>query len=156
MRGTTSACAENTQPEYRRWRPRRNYLRVRGEYPSWPPHPSTAVELPPRTRRIRLHHTGCYLHAGTTSAHAENTPVPDTLNSRLWNYLRARGEYSMISCFSSGTKELPPRTRRIHRAAPERPGSGGTTSAHAENTRNRVRPGRYPRNYLRARGEYPK
>ncbi len=31
--GTTSACAENTHPEQFARTPRRNYLRVRGEYP---------------------------------------------------------------------------------------------------------------------------
>ena len=31
----------------------------------------------------------------------------------LWNYLRARGEYSPVSWSILRRKELPPRTRRI-------------------------------------------
>ncbi len=50
---------------------------------------------------------------GTTSACAENTQFFIVYVYFLVNYLRVRGEYSMISCFSSGTKELPPRARRI-------------------------------------------
>ena len=52
--------------------------------------------------------------------------------------------------------ELPPRTRRIRHSFGDWFGEGGTTSAHAENTVFRwwrLCPGR---NYLRARGEYPK
>ncbi|VEI98271.1 Uncharacterised protein [Corynebacterium matruchotii] len=52
LRGTTSACAENTTGGPGRTKFRRNYLRVRGEYP-WLNHgQTTAQELPPRARRI--------------------------------------------------------------------------------------------------------
>ena len=50
--------------------------------------------------------------------------------------------------------ELPPRTRRIHRDRPEGLVPDGTTSAYAENTQTRMRPGGSIRNYLRVRGEY--
>ena len=50
--GTTSACAENT---LHIWKPcvrSRNYLRVRGEYPTTPCRKPGRKELPPRARRI--------------------------------------------------------------------------------------------------------
>ena len=50
--------------------------------------------------------------------------------------------------------ELPPRTRRIRHSFGDWFGEGGTTSAHAENTRAPLVGGRLLRNYLRARGEY--
>ena len=50
--GTTSACAENT--DTRAWVciMKRNYLRVRGEYPPSPHRNENPRELPPRARRI--------------------------------------------------------------------------------------------------------
>ena len=73
QRGTTSACAENTAHMWASHRPRRNYLRVRGEYhhqqPPWPPN----AELPPRARRIQIHFGNNATKIGTTSACAENT-----------------------------------------------------------------------------------
>ena len=71
--GTTSAYAENTGIIRVIVSPRRNYLRVRGEYMPRQSRFGRAAELPPRTRRIlraRAHaRPGC----GTTSAYAENT-----------------------------------------------------------------------------------
>ena len=54
----------------------------------------------------------------------------------------------------TGFLELPPRTRRIPRSVWPMVTTGGTTSAHAENTHVRVKYSDFPRNYLRARGEY--
>ena len=51
--GTTSACAENTGIIRVAVSPRRNYLRVRGEYSEKYDFVMLAVELPPRARRIR-------------------------------------------------------------------------------------------------------
>ena len=52
--GTTSACAENTRGPATCLPYSRNYLRVRGEYPSPRIVSSRQSELPPRARRIRL------------------------------------------------------------------------------------------------------
>mgnify|MGYP000919993128 CR=1 FL=1 len=53
IRGTTSACAENTC----RWHPSSlgcwNYLRMRGEYPSPLYMRPASLELPPHARRIQ-------------------------------------------------------------------------------------------------------
>ena len=51
-RGTTSAYAENTHTIRTTRFNIRNYLRVRGEYPTKSPMRGPAPELPPRTRRI--------------------------------------------------------------------------------------------------------
>ena len=50
--GTTSACAENTPSRRQKNAYRRNYLRVRGEYPQRYRTQNSGVELPPRARRI--------------------------------------------------------------------------------------------------------
>ena len=73
MKGTTSACAENTSciPHHRdEWR---NYLRVRGEYEIMPASSGFEEELPPRARRILFADAGRVGTNGTTSACAENT-----------------------------------------------------------------------------------
>ena len=112
-RGTTSAYAENTQIGEEPIRLYPNYLRVRGEYNT--PSGATCVnrELPPRTRRIRSCGTNEDGGGGTTSAYAENTISPPQAWSRLWNYLRVRGEYSSDKSSGLSGLELPPRTRRI-------------------------------------------
>ena len=51
--GTTSACAENTSARRLSIFLRRNYLRVRGEYPRRAAIGPMKLELPPRARRIR-------------------------------------------------------------------------------------------------------
>ena len=91
--GTTSACAENTVPTICATWGSRNYLRVRGEYPTAYADTNACSELPPRARRILPSAAAYTLSPGTTSACAENT-----LNSRPCsllggNYLRVRGEY---------------------------------------------------------------
>ena len=55
-RGTTSACAENT--DFFPFSPAKkgNYLRVRGEYPPFDLLIWVARELPPRARRIHFTH----------------------------------------------------------------------------------------------------
>ena len=50
--GTTSACAENTQITVTYYLPKRNYLRVRGEYRLGRFGTLAKRELPPRARRI--------------------------------------------------------------------------------------------------------
>ena len=50
-----------------------NYLRVRGEYPTFCRFWSKPMELPPRARRI--------------------PPLWEILSHQCWNYLRVRGEY---------------------------------------------------------------
>ena len=52
----------------------------------------------------------------------------------FWNYLRVRGEYSLVRRSAALTRELPPRTRRIPPVGVAVPISLGTTSAYAENT----------------------
>ena len=51
-RGTTSACAENTNLRINYNETKENYLRVRGEYGFCARSPQAAAELPPRARRI--------------------------------------------------------------------------------------------------------
>ena len=132
--GTTSACAENTcRVVLSSWL-MRNYLRVRGEYGGRHASENHAKELPPRARRIRLHHPRHHLHAGTTSACAENTTVGTISNIRRGNYLRVRGEYLLSSVGPLLSSELPPRARRIRDGGQPTRYFRGTTSACAENT----------------------
>ena len=111
--GTTSAHAENTPWGQRGAFPSRNYLRARGEYACARSVIGASAELPPRTRRILENPSNGHAHAGTTSAHAENTFRATLGLVERWNYLRARGEYTIYFCAVSATQELPPRTRRI-------------------------------------------
>ena len=154
VRGTTSACAENTAPIIQCGLPRRNYLRVRGEYldiilPGW-----REVELPPRARRILKVLLPNGFGVGTTSACAENTPCPSSTATPSRNYLRVRGEYLRVQQFCCKLQELPPRARRIPNHLRKVGKELGTTSACAENTRDGGQPTRQYRNYLRVRGEY--
>ena len=73
IRGTTSACAENTDVLELLKHDDRNYLRVRGEYSGMLSVKAGKMELPPRARRIRAFPDGFFAHQGTTSACAENT-----------------------------------------------------------------------------------
>ena len=91
--GTTSACAENTWHGSSRCRLRRNYLRVRGEYPRQTLNPPRTAELPPRARRIPSNSASAIESSGTTSACAENTKPPTSYEWLDRNYLRVRGEY---------------------------------------------------------------
>ena len=70
---TTSAYAENTFPSMWRRKKHWNYLRVRGEYAQCTTALRQAMELPPRTRRIRHRFITERIIGGTTSAYAENT-----------------------------------------------------------------------------------
>ena len=72
--GTTSACAENTFRGGSFGDFLGNYLRVRGEYGKTTLMIVLGLELPPRARRIPVHHPPRPRHHGTTSACAENTP----------------------------------------------------------------------------------
>ena len=93
LRGTTSACAENTAETCTNISAIRNYLRVRGEYDCRQLLIIRLVELPPRARRIHLPNfanSGAY---GTTSACAENTRFYVAGRGSKRNYLRVRGEY---------------------------------------------------------------
>ena len=98
--GTTSAYAENTDGKIKHDGSPRNYLRVRGEYGiSFPTFP-IGMELPPRTRRIRVRKHNGQPVSGTTSAYAENTRSVTRSCWNAWNYLRVRGEYTraMFCC----------------------------------------------------------
>ena len=152
--GTTSAHAENTFAakllNAQKW----NYLRARGEYIILKRIHIDRAELPPRTRRILDKLLAAPPKGGTTSAHAENTWGEVGCQPLIGNYLRARGEYVSSRSLILFSRELPPRTRRILAARPVCAVNHRTTSAHAENTRGRAWGPRYPRNYLRARGEY--
>ena len=134
MKGTTSACAENTADANVSSATTRNYLRVRGEY--WKPgHAGTTLgELPPRARRIPAREVMAAATEGTTSACAENTGVAASLIPNLRNYLRVRGEYHAIGDFPGADQELPPRARRILLPTGLTGEKYGTTSACAENT----------------------
>ena len=73
-----------------------NYLRVRGEYSRVRHNAALTRELPPRARRIRLKLSFLIIAVGTTSACAENTAASFACIIAVWNYLRVRGEYSII------------------------------------------------------------
>ena len=132
--GTTSAHAENTYAHQWPPSPDQNYLRARGEYIAVLRSEELTMELPPRTRRIRVCRFPCAPRTGTTSAHAENTMIYAPLPTSVWNYLRARGEYPSPTRGKSPKSELPPRTRRIPPGVMPARLRFGTTSAHAENT----------------------
>ena len=134
--GTTSACAENTDP-----------LSTTEDL---------TKELPPRARRIQAVKAATGADYGTTSACAENTYGCAVHDPHHGNYLRVRGEYSTITSFTCLITELPPRARRIHPNGPAKPGGRGTTSACAENTVAVAMAPKRTGNYLRVRGEYPK
>ena len=70
------------------------------------------------------------------------------------NYLRARGEYLPLWWWPWGSRELPPRARRILALGIECFDTHGTTSACAENTLLGCQSRPAHRNYLRVRGEY--
>ena len=91
--GTTSACAENTDPPSRSFHKSWNYLRVRGEYLPWVTWRPEHMELPPRARRIRQIAKVFGPQPGTTSACAENTYNEGCPVQGKGNYLRVRGEY---------------------------------------------------------------
>ena len=152
--GTTSACAENTNHSPSRRGRRRNYLRVRGEYQKPSPWQLSALELPPRARRILTGGFGFLGFEGTTSACAENTSFPRLQQRLCKNYLRVRGEYTWGATESCDQAELPPRARRIRQIHDQGVGGEGTTSACAENTRHHGLTPPHPWNYLRVRGEY--
>ena len=113
LRGTTSACAENTSASLIESKVTRNYLRVRGEYHRHPKREIRVLELPPRARRIphTRHSPGAAI--GTTSACAENTYEVATTSKGSGNYLRVRGEYLGLRRLPGAPPELPPRARRI-------------------------------------------
>ena len=136
--GTTSACAENTPLFFARQIPKRNYLRVRGEYPPAHRTPGTNLELPPRARRIPVVNVLTRLYKGTTSACAENTGFSLWIEHIAKNYLRVRGEYGFWGWGIFGYQELPPRARRIPAPKQRLCQLHGTTSACAENTEEQV------------------
>ena len=135
--GTTSACAENTGNPAGKKTLSRNYLRVRGEYASVAPSQSPPWELPPRARRIRHRRVARGDNRGTTSACAENTDARYFCDATGWNYLRVRGEYTIVNTHECEVLELPPRARRILLEQACDLQIQGTTSACAENTSQR-------------------
>ena len=96
---TTSACAENTLIDPLSSLLLWNYLRVRGEYCSPVVDDTLTMELPPRARRILPSLGKLFIGAGTTSACAENTHQYGCLVGHAMNYLRVRGEYTMMRLF---------------------------------------------------------
>ena len=154
MPGTTSACAENTNPgksyPTKPW----NYLRVRGEYIAYAKAYASKPELPPRARRIPEDILAGVVESGTTSACAENTRTRRLGSCATGNYLRVRGEYRLKAGVIEKIMELPPRARRIHGVLPKEITTLGTTSACAENTTRAPKKLVCAGNYLRVRGEY--
>ena len=112
------------------------------------------MELPPRARRIPEQGLAETRRQGTTSACAENTTRPYHRQNLIRNYLRVRGEYPDAGPAATTTPELPPRARRIQILFLYHLGVFGTTSACAENTRQKRQKRQKRRNYLRVRGEY--
>ena len=113
IRGTTSACAENTEASHCLHEFHRNYLRMRGEYLMLVGSLWIRVELPPHARRIPGVLQDPRQRLGTTSACAENTATHKGLFIKLRNYLRMRGEYRYVAPPCAGPFELPPHARRI-------------------------------------------
>ena len=133
-KGTTSACAENTDGFGGKRGGAKNYLRVRGEYCGETIAPQVTQELPPRARRIPVKTCHPKPRRGTTSACAENTDVCHGGFGLVWNYLRVRGEYQDRNRSFLRWGELPPRARRIPFFHFNCATAIGTTSACAENT----------------------
>ena len=133
--GTTSACAENTEPPHHLRMIGGNYLRVRGEYHCPRQDQYFSWELPPRARRIPTMLPAFIRPGGTTSACAENTLLPRYPPRKPGNYLRVRGEYNTWVWRPGQMLELPPRARRILSDMGRACLRVGTTSACAENTR---------------------
>ena len=129
---------------------------MRGEYIIHSTPSESALELPPRARRIQSIPATSGRVVGTTSACAENTPQVSRKSATPRNYLRVRGEYLTISSTISSGSELPPRARRIPAQRRMADASDGTTSACAENTGHVFGACFMCGNYLRVRGEYPK
>ena len=154
LRGTTSACAENTVSASVSSGFTWNYLRVRGEYTMRSKIVHYSSELPPRARRIHTIRAYSPQLGGTTSACAENTTMERIAPSLDRNYLRVRGEYLITRNASPARKELPPRARRIPGRSRRHRRACGTTSACAENTSAKRLSIFLRRNYLRVRGEY--
>ena len=127
---------------------------MRGEYVVVAWAEVSAVELPPRARRIPERHRKENHHAGTTSACAENTIGGRTPSCARGNYLRVRGEYPHSVSGQAPPGELPPRARRILLGENWKQTLHGTTSACAENTALKRQTRGYEWNYLRVRGEY--
>ena len=152
--GTTFAHAENTFSPSTSRTPPKNYLRMRGEYPSPIERVRAAPELPPHARRIRCLACRSTLQIGTTSACAENTHHRSWRKPQPRNYLRARGEYFTWSDRLVMRWELPPRARRILGGLCRCLCCRGTTSACAENTHRGCGVYYHQGNYLRVRGEY--
>ena len=132
--GTTSACAENTEPPHHLRMIGGNYLRVRGEYHCPRQDQYFSWELPPRARRIPTMLPAFIRPGGTTSACAENTLLPRYPPRKPGNYLRVRGEYNTWVWRPGQMLELPPRARRIRGVGVLPAENLGTTSACAENT----------------------
>ena len=152
--GTTSACAENTCKFQGAGVGAGNYLRVRGEYPPLIARARSNKELPPRARRIRHRRVARGDNRGTTSACAENTDARYFCDATGWNYLRVRGEYTIVNTHECEVLELPPRARRILLEQACDLQIQGTTSACAENTFSEEHAPEPFWNYLRVRGEY--
>ena len=127
---------------------------MRGEYASVAPSQSPPWELPPRARRIRHRRVARGDNRGTTSACAENTDARYFCDATGWNYLRVRGEYTIVNTHECEVLELPPRARRILLEQACDLQIQGTTSACAENTFSEEHAPEPFWNYLRVRGEY--
>ena len=110
--GITSACAEKramiTPPRCRGW----NYLRMRGEESLSGSSPCAPRELPPHARRRGPVVATARLDEGITSACAEKSARRVIVISRVWNYLRMRGEEPGKSMSWRIIPELPPHARR--------------------------------------------
>ena len=86
---------------------------MRGEYDALVWARVGETELPPRARRIPVSGRNFFPLSGTTSACAENTFTREIDAHGLWNYLRVRGEYTVLLTPTPLHRELPPRARRI-------------------------------------------
>ena len=127
---------------------------MRGEYKPSNNHSIVSMELPPRARRIPVLFQKIGTVTGTTSACAENTRRAGLTPRQNRNYLRVRGEYSLVRRSVARIRELPPRARRIRSRVCSPHSRVGTTSACAENTAGFRRGVASRWNYLRVRGEY--
>ena len=111
------------------------------------------AEIPPHARRRGPGRKYVRPVYGNTSACAEKRTRPEIRQTRLWKYLRMRGEESKAVTFSTAKPEIPPHARRRESRSGCLPFIHGNTSACAEKSVQYPYSVSVNRKYLRMRGE---
>ena len=126
---------------------------MRGEEIPSPLSTVSTPEIPPHARRRDRVLHGALDKRGNTSACAEKRTRPEIRQTRLWKYLRMRGEESKAVTFSTAKPEIPPHARRRESRSGCLPFIHGNTSACAEKSVQYPYSVSVNRKYLRMRGE---